>query len=96
MGDKTKANLADLIRQNPGAIFEVDNDCWTMLAAPSKPRDEMTDEERDAWSEQVIANDGTVADDSGGRGGRGGRGHVYGGGILQALAVIVGVKIEGV
>ncbi len=85
-----KDNLADLIRQNPGAVFQVDNDCWWMLAAPGKPRDDMTDEEYDAWAERVIATDRTVKSTFGGHG------NVYGGDILQALADIVGVKIEGV
>jgi hypothetical protein len=85
-----KDDLAELIRQNPGAVFQVDNDCWMMFAAPSKPREEMTDEEYDSWSMEVIARDGTVKSNFGGHG------HVYGGDILQALSEIVGVKIEGV
>lgn len=88
-------DLAKLIRDNPGAIFTVDNDDWWMMPPPPKPVGEMTDEEHDAWNdiENALAQAGEVAPK--GDGGYG-SGHTYGGDILQALAEVVGVKIESV
>ena len=71
-------DLVQLIRDNPGATFTVDNDCWWMTAAGGG---------------MPIADSADVAslgDD------RYGSGHKYGGDILQALAVVCGVKIESV
>lgn len=86
-------DLVQLIRDNPGAVFTVDNDCWWMKPAPPKPLDDMTDDELDAYDEITLARDGEVMEI--GDGGYG-SGCCYGGDILQALAVIVGVKIESV
>lgn len=86
-------DLVQLIRDNPGAVFTVDNDCWWMLPAPPKPLDDMTDDEYDAWSDAKLAEDGQVI--SLGDGGYG-SGNTYGGDILQALAVIAGVRVESV
>ena len=88
-----KKDLVQLIRDNPGAVFTVDNDCWWMLPAPPKPLDEMTDKDFDAWSDSRLADDRSVLPLGDGGYGSGCR---YGGDILQALAVIVGVKIESV
>jgi hypothetical protein len=85
-------DLAELIKQNPGAVFIVDNDCWEMRPAPKKPVHEMTDDEYDDWSETRLAFDGDVIPKGEGYG----SGCRYGGDILQALAEIVGVKIESV
>ncbi len=76
-------DLVKLIKENPGAVFTVDNDCWWMHKSQKSK-----DNEDDA-----IAGDGEVK--SLGDGGYG-SGNCYGGDILQALAVIVGVKIESV
>lgn len=86
-------DLVQLIRDNPGAVFTVDNDCWNMKPPPPKPVLEMTDAEWDAWSDTRLADDRDVI--TIGDGGYG-SGCSYGGDILQALAVIVGVKIESV
>lgn len=89
-----KKDLAELIRANPGAVFTVDNDCWWMHKAPPKPVDDMTDDEHDEWQENgKLASDEDVI--SKGDGGYG-SGNCYGGDILQALAEVVGVKIESV
>lgn len=88
-------DLTALIRENPGAIFTVDNDDWWMMPAPPKPVEEMTDDERDKWNDisNALAQAGEVTPK--GDGGYG-SGHCYGGDILQALAEVVGVKIESV
>lgn len=90
-----KKDLVQLIRDNPGCRAVIDNDGWTLYAKPPKPIEEMSGEEYDEWAE----NGGTLAQDGEvqplGDGGYG-SGSNYGGDILQALAVIVGVKIESV
>lgn len=87
-------DLVQLIRDNPGAVFTVDNDGWWMKPAPPKPVEQMSDDEAEAYFDaDPIARDGDVI--CIGDGGYG-SGHCYGGDILQALAVIVGVKIESV
>ncbi len=86
-------DLVQLIRDNPGAVFTVDNDCWWMLPAPPKGAEEMTDDEWDRYNDATLARDGEVIPL--GDGGYG-SGCSYGGDILQALAVIAGVKVESV
>lgn len=87
-------DLVDLIKKNPGAVFTVDNDGWCMHKAPPKPVEQMSDEEYDDWRDNgKLASDEDI--EPLGDGGYG-SGNCYGGDILQALAVIVGVKIESV
>ena len=94
-------DLVQIIRDNPGCVAIVDNDSWTLHKKhpyDDNPYDEETDE-NDAyydWQEQnEIACDRNikslrhVASPYW-------NGHCYGGDILQALAVICGVKIESV
>lgn len=92
MAEKTK-DLVQIIRDNPGCRFVVDNDCWHVTPACPKPEAEMTDEDWDDLYDRRLAFDGDVKPL--GDGGYG-SGSSYGGDILQALAVIVGVKIESV
>jgi hypothetical protein len=75
--------LDEMILENPKAVFIVDNDCWWMYAS----------EESYGSGDTYIACDGTHGDwlASGY-----GSGCAYGGDILQALARIVGVKVESV
>lgn len=87
-------DLVQIIKDNPGCIATIDNDCWWIRKAPPKPIDEMTETELDDWHDNgVLARDGEI--EPLGDGGYG-SGCCYGGDILQALAVIVGVKIESV
>jgi len=87
-------DLVQIIQDNPGCIATVDNDCWWLHKAPPKPTDEMTQKEYDDWQENGKLAD---ADDVKPIGDGGyGSGCCYGGDILQALAVIVGIKIESV
>lgn len=92
--EMAKKDLVKLIRENPGAVFTVDSDCWWMHCAPPKTVDEMTDDELDDWRDNgQLADDRDIAAIGDGGYGSGCR---RGGDILQALAVIVGVKIESV
>lgn len=86
-------DLVKIIRDNPGCVATIDNDCWWLRPAPPRPIDEMTEEECDKWHDTILARDGEIK-----RLGDGGYGSgcCYGGDILQALAVIVGIKIESV
>lgn len=89
-----KKDLVQIIRDNPGCVATIDNDCWWLRKAPPKPVDEMTDAEWDAYHEDgLLAKDGEI--EPLGDGGYG-SGNCYGGDILQALAMIVGVKVESV
>lgn len=94
-------DLAALIKANPKAVFTVDNDCWWMNREPSEnnPYDGDSDDEDELnrfsqWdAENELCNDGDM--DWEGENGYG-SGPFYGGHILQALAKIVGVKVESV
>ena len=87
-------DLVQVIRENPGCRFTIDNDCWWCRPALPKPESEMTGDDWDAYDEAPdLARDGEVTE----RGDGGyGTGSSYGGDILQALAEIVGVEIESV
>ena len=81
-----KIDLAKWINENPGATFTVDNDWWTAV-----PKGAIEDENTGEYEGSINAED-VIAKGDGGYG----SGHCYGGDILQALAEIVGVKIESV
>lgn len=91
----SRKDLVQIIRDNPGCIATIDNDCWWLSRQPSE--DNPHDEDSDEWGEwdeaNQIARDGEVKPL--GDGGYG-SGCSYGGDILQALAQIVGVKVESV
>jgi hypothetical protein len=91
----TVAALADLIKANPTAVFTVDNDAWWMEreSAENNPHDEDDWEAFEAWEE---ANRICCDSDMGYTDNGYGSGNCYGGDILQALALIVGVKVESV
>jgi len=88
-----KKNLVEIIKQNPGCVAIVDNDCWTLY----KVHPESFDSDDDDYDDWLLANE--LANDSDiqrlGDGGYG-SGHCYGGDLLQALAAIVGIKVESV
>lgn len=92
-------NLVQIIKDNPGCVAEIDNDCWSLYKVdpwgPDAPNQEdMSPEAYEKWeAENTLACDGEV--ESLGDGGYG-SGHCYGGDILQALAQIVGVKVQSV
>lgn len=87
MATNNGKDLAAIIKANPGCIAIVDNDCWTLY---SREYAEMEDHE--GAEKYELANDGDVAPLGAGYG----SGNCYGGDILQALAQIVGVKVESV
>lgn len=88
-----KKDLVQIIRDNPGCVAIIDNDSWTLYKqSPYTPPNGIVDE--DAWERDIrLCDDGNVK--RLGDGGYG-SGNCYGGDILQALAVIVGIKIESV
>ncbi len=91
-----KKDLIKIIRDNPGCVAIIDNDCWQLYREhPDKnPHDEGDSKTWEKWDKaNVLARDGEVK--TLGDGGYG-SGNCYGGDILQALAVIVGVKLESV
>jgi hypothetical protein len=95
MKTKKKKDLVQIIRDNPGCIAEIDNDCWTLRKNTPEPEgfDDWDWKKIDEWREaQVLATSGDVVHIGDGYG----SGSCYGGDILQALAVIVGIKIESV
>ena len=90
-------DLVQIIKDNPGCVALIDNDCWSLHRKNPDdcPYHEGHEEDAaDAWYE---AN--KICDDSDikplGDGGYG-SGNCYGGDILQALALIVGVKVQSV
>ncbi len=89
-----KKDMIKIIRDNPGCVAIVDNDCWSLHRQhPDENPHDDDSTEWEGWSnDNQLARDGEV--DSLGEGY--GSGNCYGGDILQALAVIVGVKVESV
>lgn len=88
-------DLVEIIKANPGCWAVIDNDDWYLYAAWPKSYEKMSDEEIDEWQDGdgLLARAGDVKPL--GDGGYG-SGNCYGGDILQALAIIVGIKIESV
>lgn len=77
-----KVDLVETIKANPGCVITVDNDAWWLTRKGSK---------------KVLVDNHTVDRDTlGGDLDGYGSGHTYGGDVLQALARIVGVRVESV
>jgi hypothetical protein len=74
-----KKSLTDLIRENPGAVFVVDNDCWWMHKPKPASEEDIINEEYNDWASNSEIARGDAS---------------YGFEILLALAEIVGVKVE--
>ena len=84
-------DIVKIIQDNPGCVAVIDNDYWCLKTS----NENLSDEEYDDWLEQVplaTSEDDLVPLGDGGYG----SGHCYGGHILQALAEIVGIKVESV
>lgn len=90
-------DLAQIIRDNPGCVATIDNDCWTLHKGTPEPDgfDNWKYEKQEAWREaqELAASDdrlkpftGETYQDPA---------H-YGGAVLLALAEIVGIKVESV
>lgn len=80
-------DLAAIIKANPGCVAIVDNDSWTLY---SKHPDEIAED--DVVESYELACESDVAPAGDGYG----SGNCYGGDVLQALAKIVGIKVESV
>ena len=90
-------DLVQIIRDNPGCVAEIDNDMWVLRKYVPVPADfdKWRDDEQEAWwQSQVLASsdEDIVPLGDGGYG----SGNCYGGDVLQALAQIVGIKVESV
>lgn len=88
---KPTRDLVQIIKDNPGCVAVIDNDCWTLYRKEYATRN-VTQQEAD---ELEIADSSDILKPCLGDGGYG-SGETYGGDILQALAKIVGVKVESV
>jgi hypothetical protein len=82
-----KKDLVALIKANPGCVAIVDNDMWTLY------KKDPDDHEGEPEEIELVNSDEQIQPL--GDGGYG-SGNCYGGDILQALAVIVGVKVKSV
>jgi hypothetical protein len=82
-------DLVQIIKDNPGCVAIVDNDCWYLYKSDPYA-DGLDDDDVEALE---LANDSDIAPL--GDGGYG-SGNCYGGDLLQALAVIVGIKVQSV
>lgn len=89
-------DLVALIRDNPKAVAIIDNDSWSLHRQhPSKAGPDYASPKREAWeATNEIANSSDELKPLGDGGY--GSGNCYGGDILQALAKIVGLKVESV
>lgn len=84
-------DLVATIKANPGCVAVVDNDCWTLYKKHPDKNPYKREGARDDWDEDnTLVCSGQV--ETLGDGGYG-SGNCYGGDILQALAVIVGIEV---
>ncbi len=90
-------DLVKIIRDNPDCVAEIDNDCWTLRKNAKQPKgfENWTYEKQDEWhkAQELASSDEKL--EPLGDGGYG-SGNCYGGDILQALAKIVGIKVQSV
>lgn len=95
---KDEIDLVELIKANPGCIAIIDNDHWSIHKVDPNSLDE--DDYKNYDDFEAAEDENTLAqagDDIVRRGDGGyGSGNCYGGDILQALAVIAGIKVESV
>jgi hypothetical protein len=88
-------NLPEIIKANPGCVAVVDNDAWHLFKASPNTAPQGA-EEYEAWiKDNELASDADDFDPPLGDGGYG-SGNCYGGDLLQALAVLVGMTVESV
>jgi hypothetical protein len=91
-------DLVQIIRNNPGCVAVIDNDCWELLKEDPDTTlfdfEAATENECDEWHEAnvLVTHDEIEPLGDGGYG----SGNCYGGDILQALAAIVGIKVQSV
>jgi hypothetical protein len=90
-------DLVQIIRDNPGCVAVIDNDSWTLRKDTSPPADydKWTWQEQDKWEQsQELASSEDKLKPLGMESYQDGA--CYGGDILVALAIIVGIKVESV
>lgn len=87
-------DLVQIIRDNPGCIAVIDNDCWSLFKEEiPECVNEGSEEAFDGWMKSNHLADSDDAFVPLGDGGYG-SGNCYGGDILQALATIVGITVR--
>lgn len=96
----TIEQLAQIIKDNPGCIARIDNDSWTLERQPRSANPHLAEEAKgyseaaDDWDTKNIlarAYDCEGADERTFPFGS----CCYGGHILDALALVVGIQVEG-
>lgn len=87
-----KKDLVEIIKANPRCVAIIDNDSWTLY----KVHPNYAPDDGDAYDRWLKENELASCDDVIELGDGYGSGNCYGGDILQALAVIVGITIESV
>jgi len=82
----TKQGALDLIKTTPGCVAMLDNDCWDVQRPKPNNWNEMTEAAQDLWyEEQATLISSRDVDDCD-----------YGGGLVEVLAIEVGMTCEGV
>ena len=87
--EKDRFDLVEVIKANPGCVAIVDNDCWTLYK--ENPYEGPDDGSRWEKDNELCCDSNVIP-----RGQGYGSGCCNGADILQALAEIVGIKIESV
>jgi hypothetical protein len=104
-----KRNLIKILKDNPGCVAIIDNDYWRLYRVhPSENPFDIDDTDvpereqeklwknYDKWEKKnELASSSDTFSPKLGDGGYG-SGHCYGGDIMQAMAMILGVKLESV
>lgn len=80
----SKKDLVQIIKDNPGCVAVIDNDGWSLFPASFAETGDGDPLATDMDDFKPLGDGGY------------GSGHCYGGDILQALAQIVGIKVESV
>lgn len=93
-----KKSLVQIIKDNPGCVAIIDNDSWYIDRTHDYPEDweNWTEKAQEKWHKNnlLISDDDDFIERGHCRAYQ--SGNCYGGDILQALADIVGIKIESV
>jgi hypothetical protein len=94
MKKKEKKDLVQIIRDNPGCVAFIDNDFWRLSKSEPEPEgfDDWPYHKQREWQEahELVTSDDDLVEIGTGYDG----GCCYGGAILEALAVIVGIELE--
>jgi hypothetical protein len=94
---KKTIDLVQIIKDNPGCVATIDNDCWILAKDTPYPDDfdNWSSAKQEKWEEaQELASSNDSIKSVGMESYQ--AGSCYGGDILLALAVIAGIKVESV